>query len=101
MIEGIKITLTTEQLKEMLDKKVDYHKERSKFYDQQVAAINVLTDENTNQSYNPAQSLKNKFAEHYNKAFYFEFISSHLIPSEIYILSENDLLRLELTERML
>jgi hypothetical protein len=102
MIEGIRITLSTQQLKVMLDKKVEYHKGKANFYNQQVSAMqDAAEDSNNSGSYNPALSLKNKFSEHYNKAFYFEFLSDHLIPDETYILSENDLFKLELTERML
>lgn len=102
MIEGIKIVVKSEELKKMFQDKVRVHQGKLDFYKKQLetmVAANETQDNNIQNSYDPGSNFKGKIAEHTNKLVYYKFMMEHIIPNEEYLLSETDLLKLEVVER--
>lgn len=101
MIQGVKIQISSEELKKHLLDKVTHHKEKADFYNAQVSNLEKGADEHTvggslyNASNNPVQSLKESGKKHQAKSEYFQFIADHLVP-DTYELTEQDLTKLEI-----
>ena len=96
MIDGIKIQLKSEELKQHLLDKVKYHQNKNSFYEDQVNALKsggIKSEAVTN---DPVSSLEQSAKKHKGKAEYFQFLADHLVADEIYQLSENDLTKLEI-----
>lgn len=96
MIKGITIHIGTDELKEHLLKKVQYHQDKAVFYKNQVGALEGSKEDLSSGSNNPVDSLANSAKKHIGKSEYYQFIVDHLVPGETYELSENDLTRLEI-----
>lgn len=104
-IEGVKVQLSTEKLKTLLELRIKYHKEKSEFCIQKVKELEpqmaefALDAERqgkfSNANTDPVIGFRSQGKHHADKATYFRFMAENLIPSETYILSEHDLERLE------
>jgi hypothetical protein len=102
MIEGIKIELTSDELRSHVQSRVDFHRAKCDFYAKQAASLRAGQEENAatyNASNNPVASLQQSEASHRERATYFKILADHLIPGETYRLSDTDLTRLELFSR--
>jgi hypothetical protein len=98
IIEGIKISLTTEELRKHMQTRIDFHKVKVDFYMKQVAALREGGLSATGHSRDPVAELENGCDTHRKKSALFQFMASHLIPEATYILSEHDFARLELVD---
>lgn len=99
MIEGLKLDFTSEELKQHLNKKVKYHRERSRFYGEKAQALHEGGAEAAQFSGgDPVRALKDKQLDHNKRAELFEIYSSHLV-NDTYRLSDSDLTRIELVSR--
>lgn len=96
MIEGIRIELTTDELKQHFDARVAHHSERETFYNGQADALKAGGVEAVKYTTNdPTSSLLQSARQHADRRAFFAFMAAHLIPSETYRLSESDFTRLE------
>ena len=99
MIEGLKIKVTSQEIKEQLESRSKYHKERAKWYETQVSSLRSGGVRLEAVSNDPVTSLESSAKHHKEKAAFFSFMAEHIIPNEEYFLSENDLLRIEIVSR--
>lgn len=100
MIEGLKFDVTTAELRGHLQERVTHHKERAEFYAGQVKALEDGNAQGMNYSGgDPVRALKDKHSEHKHKIDLFKFLVDHVVPNEMYRLTESDLLQLEIISR--
>lgn len=102
MIEGFKVRMTSDELRDHLSGRADYHAEKRDWYEatakeagERVDAVDQFV------SNNPQQSLKASADSHRRKSAYFTLLSKHVVPNETYQLDESELTRLELVDRYL
>jgi hypothetical protein len=100
MIEGIKIQMTTEQLRDHVAERADFHANKAEWYRKNADNLRDggLKAE-ANISNDPTSSLERSCESHRERATFFRIIAVNLIPDETYRLSESDLARLELFSR--
>jgi hypothetical protein len=100
MIEGLKLDISSEELKNHLSKKIAHHKERERFYAEQVASLTKGGVQPTNYSGgDPVRALKEKEERHTSRAELLTFLRDHLIPDQTYRLTEQDLVSIEIVSR--
>jgi hypothetical protein len=99
MIEGLKIKVSSAELKSHIETRAAYHQERAVWYEGQVVNLRSGGVRPEAVSNDPASSLERSAKDHKEKAALFSFMADHIIPNEEYILSENDLSRIELVSR--
>jgi len=99
MIEGLKIKITSDELRKHLQERSKYHLDKVTFYNGQVTALQDSGLSSNMTSNDPVGSLKSSAEKHQDKFALFTFMAEHVIPNEEYILSENDLSRIELASR--
>ena len=95
MIDGIKVQLTTGQLRDHLMKRVRYHEEKRDLYAGQVQALEAGGERQDNASLDPVRALKDRASQHSSKAELFRILADHLIPDETYRIADHDLTRIE------
>ena len=99
MIEGIKIEMTTTELKTHVVERVKFHKGKAVWYAKQATNLRAGRSDGmmsaSNMTNDPVTSLVRSREEHEKRATYFALVAKHLIPNETYRLSESDLSRLE------
>jgi hypothetical protein len=100
MIEGLKFLMTSEELRTLLQQRIDHHSERRGFYERQHAALKAgAGGENLgmqgHSGVNPLDGLAAKAREHANKIRLFSFMREHVIPDE------SDLGRIEILDRFI
>jgi hypothetical protein len=123
MIEGLFIDVPSEDLRQHLLGRADYHRARQGFYETQFKAISekmgevakIIEDEdnetvrdawaNGSSSYgnqrSPADTLRASARTHRARAAFFAFLGMYVIKAETYRLDEKDLERLELVSQHL
>jgi hypothetical protein len=102
MIEGVKIDISTDELKDHLSERASYHQEKQAFYEGQVESLkagHVGEMDKGAISNDPVSQLEGSARRHKETAALFQFISDHLVPNEVYRLEERDLTRLEVLSR--
>ncbi len=110
MIEGLKLTMTSAELKKTLESRVEYHQGRvawltveikrlepelAKFTEQSLEIEKYVS----NSSNNGLDTFKSQLRHHTDRATVFKFMAEHIIPNETYLLEEEDLRRLEVLPR--
>ena len=99
MIEGLKLEFSSGDLKNHLLNRRNYHSEKAIWYKGQVESLQkggMRPEAVTN---DPLIGLERTMQDHKQKAEFFSVLRAHVIPDETYILSENDLARLEFISR--
>lgn len=99
MIEGLKIKISSDELRKHLQARANHHLEKVTFYNGQVSALHDSGLQTSMTSNDPVGSLKHSAKDHQDKFALFTFLADHIIPDEEYLLSENDLSRIELAAR--
>lgn len=100
MVEGLKVRLSTEGLKRLLEERVEYHDTKEQWYSSQIENLKAGGLRPMVAATNdPVSSLETSKEQHKSKAVYFQFLADNLIPNEQYVLSNDDLLRLEIVNR--
>lgn len=100
MIEGLKLDFTSVQLNEHLSAKRSYHAGRAVFYAEQATKLEAGGAEGMQYTGgDPVRALREKGNEHTRKAALFSLYVAHVIPDDVYRLSESDLERLEMVSR--
>ncbi len=100
MIEGLKIEISSGELKAHLDAKADFHSKKATAYEKQAHEVAKVGGANAAMTNDPVHSLQMSAAQHLRQAKYFDFLAGRIIPDETYRLQENDLQRLEWFERL-
>lgn len=100
MIEGLKIEIGASELRDHLIKRATYHKDKREFYTKQALSLREggIQNEVAN-SNNPVQSLEQSAKSHGEREAFFRFLGDHIVLSEDYRLSEQDLTRIEIVSR--
>lgn len=117
MIEGLKIRVTSEELKKHLEDRAAYHEGRAKAKEAEIpdleAAVQKIKEVGgapptmatmvgkghyQMDDVDPAKALRDDVTNHYNKAMVFRYLATHLF-TEDYNLQEADLTRLEILKR--
>lgn len=96
MIEGLKVTVKTAELRDLCIKQADFHRKRAAFYADKVQALEGIPS-NAAQGYSgqdPKQQMEAKLTEHENATRELVFIGDHLKDGEEYLLATADLQRL-------
>jgi hypothetical protein len=124
LIEGVKIDVKSDEMKDVLAKRAEYHKTRASWYESQLKSLReaqgaiaakIVEDAgdeedeemaaNLSNAYgkgsnfrgdSPIDQLASKVKAHRARQAYFRFMSEHVIPGKTYRLKEDDLTRLEL-----
>jgi hypothetical protein len=102
MIDGFRIDVTAEELVAHLDRQVTHHHERAQECDaklQQLRALETAADEEEDAfqmcGASRVGALERLVARHRNREVFLMFARNHVVASEIYRLSEQDLQLLE------
>lgn len=100
MIEGLKIDVSTDELRKHLKERASEHGNKFHDYRHKLKAhreeVDALPDgfaNSTQQSL--GQQLKSAMDRHQDKEAYFNFVMEHLVDNEIYRLADSDLQKLE------
>jgi hypothetical protein len=101
LIDGLKIELSSHELKTTLLERYEHHKGKASFYASQVSAMGKQGIEQQHVTNDPVASLKASQRSHEERTAFFRFLADHVIPESIYRLTEHDLTRLELLSRYL
>jgi hypothetical protein len=100
MIEGLKIEIPTRELREHIEARAQYHRDKAEWYAGQVSNLRAGgLAEQRHMSNDPVSSLERSEQDHREKCAFFSFLAEHLIPDETYRLTEADLSRLEFISR--
>lgn len=95
MIEGLKVTITGAELRELCLKRSDHHLQRVEAYAAQEASMSQNQIEGMSYSGgDPKKVLTEKRKQHEWEASELQFIATHLDPSEKYLLEGEDLIKL-------
>lgn len=99
MIEGLKIDIPVDELREVLEGRQKYHEEKARWYAAREGDLKSGGAEFQEgyTSANPLGNLAQKRREHEGRAVFFRVLATHLIPGETYRLDEGDLTRIELS----
>ena len=98
MIEGLKIDVTSAEIRTMLEDRAQTHRKKVEEYQKKVDTLAAMAQE-AGATNSTLSAVGSKLREHRSHAMYFEFAASHVIPGEIYRLSDDDLTRLEVMDR--
>lgn len=99
MIEGLKLDVRAEELVARLDERVAVHQAKADAYSAQLRRLgaigpdpeddDVMADLRGNGS--PRHSLERKHQQHSERIALLTFLRDHLVPGEVYRLSQEDL----------
>lgn len=101
MIVGLLLDFSTEELREHFDARLGHHQERVRFYSTQIEALEsggAARGEFTGGD--PIESLRRSMQSHIARHGLLLVMRDHLIEGETYRLSESDLTKIELIERI-
>ena len=87
MIDGLKIRMTAEELTTRLTERIAWHEAAAREY----AAALSNTPEGAADGDTPEHLLEHEMREHRDQAGVLAMVRDHLIPGEVYLLSELDL----------
>jgi len=103
MITGFQLDVSSDELKNHLQIKADYHKGKAESYGRQLEGVTKLMSDEPNaglgQTVNADTGLHNQYRSHAQRASFFKFCADHILPNETYRLTEENLIKLEFVER--
>ena len=88
MIDGLKVTLTGDEIRSLVEKRVAEHRELAAHWNRKAAQS---LDEQTEELQLPQHLCENEAQRHEWRAEVLSFLKDHLDPSEVYRLGEFDL----------
>lgn len=115
-IEGIKLSITSAELKKLCEQRVEYHSKRA---EQQAERLKKLEptfkeieqedEESANEAAHgfkyassnapgdedPLAKIRRRFKHHRDRATVFRFMAEHVVVNETYVMTESDLQKLE------
>jgi hypothetical protein len=87
MIEGLKVTVVGTEMRELCVRAADYHAERVRVYDQQLASMQDSNIEAANMTGgDPMRALTERKSGHQNKEHEMRFVAAHIDLGEQYLL---------------
>ena len=89
MIDGLKLTLTGEELRQMLQERADHHRASAARWSHE--AERTPEEQTEEEPLLPEHMCENEAERHEWRAEVLEFIREHLEPLEVYRLGESDL----------
>jgi hypothetical protein len=92
MIEGLKVTISGSEVRELATKRAACHAEKAEQYRNQLEALAGLNVVGT--SNRPGDDAKARIIQHTEHAAEMQFIADHVDVNEQYILNSGDLARL-------
>ncbi len=102
MIEGLKVRISSQDLRDLLSVRVMHHTERAAFYRESMERFVAGTQGDAMPQMtggNPIDGMRTKEGEHTNLAAQFKFIHDHIVTDDFYQLSDDDLFKLEILKR--
>lgn len=99
MIQGIQLDFKSSELKKHLLERVQHHKQREIFYLTQVKNMRRAGAERAAYGADPLSSLEKKSESHRERRDLFVIMAQHIVPNEVYRLTETDLGHIELPGR--
>ncbi len=108
MIDNLELCISSTELKQLVLGRVEYHNVKSKFFETEMTRLGTVLEDMDDEaerigkysnSQNPVDTFKQKAQIHKDRATYFKFFADHIIASETYRLTQNDLHTLEVTGR--
>jgi len=100
MIEGLKVTIKGTELQDLCAARAAYHQERAEVYATQLTNMEAAQIEGMQYSGgDPAKALKDKQMQHISEAGELDFIATHLVSTEDYLLGKEDLYKLGIAKR--
>lgn len=106
-IQGLKLTMTSDELKTTMLNRIKYHQEKADWLSKEIKRLEPemakFADDaqqmgkagTSNRMNNAVDNFRSEYSRHEDRVTLFKFMSDHVIPSETYILDENDLRKLE------
>lgn len=113
-IEGIKLSITSVDLKKLCEDRIKYHLGRAEwnatklkeleptfkeanadFEEEAFEQMKGMSYNSNARSGDPLERFKTSHAHHRDRATVFRFMAEHIIPNESYVLAEADLRKLE------
>ena len=95
MIEGLKIELSSDNLRAHLLKRAEHHRQKAALYGEKVASLKSNGVEAQAMTNDPIHSLLSSQRSHAQSAAFFQGFADNLVPNERYRLGEHDLSRIE------
>lgn len=100
MIEGLQVTVSATELRELCVKRAAYHRERAAVYSSQVADMQANEIERMRfTGGDPVRALESRREQHESDASELEFIAAHLVANEEYRLDLSALAKLGIVTR--
>lgn len=95
VIEGLKVTVSGVELRDLCLKREEHHESRVATYEAQIASMNASRIEGMNYTGgDPVRALEDKKSTHAAEADEMRFIAEHIDISMRYILGREDLVKL-------
>lgn len=103
MIEGLKVTVSGTELRELCHARAEHHRNRAAQYDKKLAVLEPDDSDSEagkmaglmgSTTANPAKQLQERRNEHVQQAEELTFIAKHLDTDERYLLDREDLQRI-------
>lgn len=105
MVNGLQVDVQSDELKKIIQSRVDYHAGRVATYEKQAAQLREILDGKEEKTIGkvsngtPIQNLEDKATEHKDKLVHFKFLLDHVIVNDVYRLSQSDLQMLGIASR--
>ena len=100
MIEGLKVTIDGNELRDLCIKRAEHHRQRAKVYAEQKASMEANeVGEMAYSNGDPKRVLKDKQEQHEAEAGELDFIAAHLVTREQYLLDSSALSKLGISRR--
>lgn len=87
MIEGLKIRMTSEELAEKLTERIVWHEATAREYDKELRTPGRVREIDDM----PEQMIAHEMRDHRARVGILTLVRDHLLPGEIYLLTERDL----------
>ena len=97
MISGLQVDVQSDELKKIIQSRIDYHTERAALYgskaDEIRKSLEGVEEKTIGKVSNgsPTQNLEEKAREHTDKLVHFKFMLDHVIVNDVYRLTQTDL----------
>lgn len=99
MIDGLRIEMKSAEVVAHCLSRAAMHREKAETYAKRIAAVGEAMGEVAVASNDPAFNMKGKLDHHRKQLGFFSFIAEHVVPDDVYRLTEEDLGRLEIASR--
>lgn len=110
MIDGLKLQISSDELKALSMSRADYHSKKSQWFEGKAKELGPELGEmndrapdiqkySSNNRAGVLEELETKARHHKDRSTYFRFMAEHVVPNETYSLAKEDLSQLEVIGR--